>query len=501
MCARSSLAAWFLLVIAAAAHAEDRVRVYAAASLSERLPVVARAYEARSRDAVSCNFAASGVLARQIAAGARADVYISADPKWMDRLAQRGRIGAGSRTPLLRNRLALVTPAGVERAVRLDGASSLPGFLETGRLAIGDPAAVPAGRYAKQALTHLGWWDRLRGRLVTASDVRAALRFVATGRVRAGIVYRSDARASDRVRALALLPAGSHAPIVYPAAICRPVTDRAERFLRFLRGPRAAAILEAGGFETAGTRPGAATRPIPGKADAGGPAWRPGPAEWRALLLSVRVAAVAVAIGAVPAVLVAWVLARWAFRGKMILEALLHLPLVLPPVVVGWGLLLLFQRGSPLAVALGELGIEIAFTWKAAALAAAIVGFPLMVRSVRLGLELVDRGLEDAARSLGARPLDRWLTVTLPLAAPGIVTGAILAFARALGEFGATITFAGNVAGETRTLPLAIYRHTQVPGEALPAMRLAGLSVLLSLAALMVSEWLARRLRRRLEAE
>jgi len=220
------------------------------------------------------------------------------------------------------------------------------------------------------------------------------------------------------------------------------------------------------------------------------------PAEWETLGLSLRVSLLATAAVAVPGVALGWLLARRDFRGKLLLDTAVHLPLVLTPVVVGYLLLLTFGRSGPLGPLLDALGIEVAFTTLGAVLAAAVVALPLVVRSVRTAVELVDPGLEDAAAVLGAGPLRRFRTVTLPLAAPGIVAGLTLGFARSLGEFGATITLACSIAGETRTLPLAIFQGTQVPGGDGAALRLTLVSVLLSAAALMASELVVRRLRR-----
>jgi molybdate transport system permease protein len=221
--------------------------------------------------------------------------------------------------------------------------------------------------------------------------------------------------------------------------------------------------------------------------------------ELQAIRLSLRVAFWSVACSLPFGVVVAWVLARRNFPGKVLVDGLVHLPLVVPPVVVGFILLVLFGRRGPIGGWLYDtLGITIIFTWQGAALAAAVVGFPLMVRAMRLSLEAVDRRLESAARTLGARPFDVFLTVTLPLMAPGILAGAVLAFARGLGEFGATITFVSNIPGETRTIPMAIYTYTQVPDGDLAAFRLSIVSVLLALIALVASELLARRVNARI---
>lgn len=218
------------------------------------------------------------------------------------------------------------------------------------------------------------------------------------------------------------------------------------------------------------------------------------PTEWEILLLSLKVSAVAIAFALPAAFALAWVLARWRFPGKVLVDALVHLPLVLPPVVTGWLLLLAFAPTAPLGGFLERtLGLGFLFRWTGAALAAAVMALPLMVRAMRLALEGVDRRLEAAARTLGAGRWRTFLHVTLPLCANGILAALVLGLARSIGEFGATITFASNIPGETQTLPLAIYSALQVPGAESQVARLAGLSVLLSVVALVLSEWLARR--------
>jgi len=217
--------------------------------------------------------------------------------------------------------------------------------------------------------------------------------------------------------------------------------------------------------------------------------------EWEAVRISLAVATRSVLVSLVPAVGIAWVLARCDFPGRTLLDALVHLPLVVPPVVVGWALLMLFGVRGPIGAPLDAwFGIRLVFTTEGAALATAVMSFPLIVRAVRLGLEHVDRGLEDAARTLGAGPLDRFVTVTLPLMSPGILAGAVTAFAAGLGEFGAVITFASNIPGETQTLPLAIYAATQIPGGEGMAARLAAISFALAVGGLLLAELLARRL-------
>lgn len=218
------------------------------------------------------------------------------------------------------------------------------------------------------------------------------------------------------------------------------------------------------------------------------------PEEWIAVRLSLWVATVAT-LAALPfGIAVAWVLARTAFWGKALIDAVVHLPLVLPPVVTGYLLLVSFGRRGPVGAFLAEhFGIVFSFRWTGAALACAVMGFPLLVRAVRLSLEAVDPRLEQAAATLAANRFWTFLTVTLPLALPGVIAGAVLCFAKALGEFGATITFVSNIPGETQTLSAAIYTFTQVPGGDAAAGRLVIVAILLALAALVVSEALARR--------
>ena len=224
------------------------------------------------------------------------------------------------------------------------------------------------------------------------------------------------------------------------------------------------------------------------------------PDEWTALALSLKVALLATACSLGPGLLVAWLLARKRFPGHALLDGLVHLPLILPPVVTGYLLLLAFGRKGFFGAWLAEFGIVLAFRWTGAALACAVMGFPLMVRAMRLSIEAVDAKLEQAAATLGANPLAVFLSVTLPLSLPGILAGAVLAFAKAMGEFGATITFVSNIPGETQTLPSAIYTLTQVPGGESGALRLTLISVAVSMTALLLSELLARRIGRRLGA-
>jgi molybdate transport system permease protein len=219
------------------------------------------------------------------------------------------------------------------------------------------------------------------------------------------------------------------------------------------------------------------------------------PDEWTAVRLTLSVAARAVGVGLPLAIVAAWLLARYRFPGHALLNALVHLPLVLPPVVTGWLLLILFGIRGPIGALLNDwFGVRLVFTTAGAALACAVMTFPVMVRAIRLSLEAADPGLEQAARTLGAGRFDRLLNVTLPLASPGILVGGIVAYATCLGEFGAVITFAANIPGETQTLPLAIYAALQVPGGEAKAAELSLISLTLALVGLLLSEWIGKRL-------
>ncbi|WP_066751870.1 molybdate ABC transporter permease subunit [Proteus myxofaciens] len=215
--------------------------------------------------------------------------------------------------------------------------------------------------------------------------------------------------------------------------------------------------------------------------------------EWQAIILSLKVSTVAVIISLPFGIFMAWLLVRVRFPGKSLLDSIIHLPLVLPPVVVGYLLLISMGRKGFIGEWLYNwFGFSFTFSWRGAALASAVVAFPLMVRAIRLALEAVDQRMEQAARTLGASPLRVFFTITLPLSMPGIIAGVVLAFARSLGEFGATITFVSNIPGETRTIPLAMYTLIETPGAEMDAARLCVIAIILALVSLMASEWLTR---------
>jgi molybdate transport system permease protein len=226
------------------------------------------------------------------------------------------------------------------------------------------------------------------------------------------------------------------------------------------------------------------------------------PTEWIAVELSLRIAIVATAVALPFGIAIGWVLARKEFWGKTLLDGIVYLPLVLPPVVTGYLLLISFGRHGPIGAFLADnFGIVFSFRWTGAALSCGVMGFPLMVRPIRLALEAIDRRLEEAGATLGARPAMVFLTITLPLALPGIIAGALLCFARALGEFGATITFVSNIPGETQTISAAIYSLLQIPGGDVLAGRLVLVAIAISFAALIASEWFARRAGMRFQGE
>ena len=455
------------MAVAAARGAE--LRLAAAASLDEAASELGALYEARTGVRVRTVLGGSDTLARQIGHGASIDVFVSADRRTMEELVASGRVHAA--TPLLGNRLVVVvardSDAGIGRTEDL---------LELPRIAIGDPGGVPAGVYAREWLVRCGLWERLEARCVGTEHVRAALAAVEAGNVEAAIVYRTDAAVSDRVRIAYEAPVGESPRVVYPVAVCTGASDvaRAGDFVRFLRGEAAAAVFRKRGFERAEAAPDA---PVDGRPDPGGGLL---PGDLRLMLFTVGAAALAVLVSLPFALALAWALARRRWWGKTLVESLVLLPLVVPPVVTGLALLILFGRHGPLGAPLEEyLGIQVVFTWKAVVLAMAVVSFPLQVGSIRTALEEIPAPLESAARTLGTRPWRVFFRVSLPLARRGIGSGLLLGFSRALGEFGATVMVAGFIPGLTETLPLAIYRGVQT-GDDRRAWILAGVSVAIS---------------------
>jgi molybdate transport system permease protein len=412
-------------------------------------------------------------------------------------MEERGLVRAGTARVVAENELVVVVPRGAE-------APRTPA--ELNRLETLGVAGenVPAGRYAREALA-LASVARGAPRLVTGGSVRGVLEWVARGEVDGGVVYRTDALAESQVE-IAFAFGGPVGPNVqYWAAplVGSLDPDAAARFVEHLTGLDASATFLEAGFRTpSASVPVAslANAAVPSSAEGASLADRPAlPSAWSAVRLSLFVALLATALGLLPAVGLGWLLARHDFRGKTLVSTLVLSPLVMPPVVTGFLLLTLLGSQSPLGRALASLGLPVPFTILGAAIAAFVVGLPLYVLSIRGAFEAVDAQYEALSWTLGVPPWPTFLRISLPLAMPGIAAGAVLAFARALGEFGATIVLAGNVEGATRTIPLAVYSLLESPSGRDATWVLVGASVALSLLALLGFEALSRRQRRRLE--
>jgi len=363
---------------------------------------------------------------------------------------------------------------------------------EFDRIAVGG-ANVPVGRYARAALVAEGVWEGLAERVVSGGSARGVLEWVARGEVPVGIVYRTDALAEPDVRVAFAFGEEAHPPIRYWAT---PLTSAgsaasAADFVDFLSGPEGEAELLSAGFG-----PGEpAARLVQESAT---PPASTLPSVGSAVRLSLLVAFLATLVGLAPAVGLGWLLARRDFRGKAVVSTAVLAPLVIPPVVTGFLLLTVLGSQSPLGRILASLGLPVPFTLVGAAVAAFVVGLPLYVLSVRGAFEAVDPLYEELSWTLGVPPRSTFLRISLPLAIPGIAAGAMLAFARSLGEFGATVVLAGNVEGSTRTIALAVYTLLEAPSGRESTWALVGASVALSLLALVGYEALSRRQRRRL---
>ncbi len=468
------------------------ILILAAASTTDAIENIAREFEgAHPAATVRTSFGASSTLARQIAAGARADLFLSASTQWADELQQKGRVA--KRQDLLGNRLVVIVAADSPLAITTP--ADLAGD-RIKRLALADPAAVPAGIYARQALEKLGLWQRLSPRVAAGADVRQALDFVASGAAEAGIVYASDVAAQDQVRIACEFPVELSQSIRYPLLLLTDASPAASELYEFLSAPAAAESFKRHGFlvlNDATPAESGSGAPTPAASQTAHNGWLSSN-EWQALRLSLQVSIAAVLASLPLAVAAGYFLAQHGAPGKWLIELAVNLPLVLPPVVTGYLLFFLFAPRGPIGAALEDwFGIRIVFTWVGAALAAAVVSFPLMVRAIRLAFQSIDPRLEMAARSLGATRTGAFWSISLPLARRGVLAGCILAFARSLGEFGATIMIAGNIVGETQTIPLAIFSSANRPGGEAEVWRLVVLSIVLAACALAISEWLERR--------
>lgn len=473
----------------AAATDAGPLLVLAASSLTDVLPLLGRGFGADGGSAVRYSFDATSRLAVQIEAGAPADVIVSADVAWIGWLTERDLL-AGAPVTVARNELVLVVPAEYDGPLRspddLAGLSSI---------ALGGEN-VPAGRYAREALASVGVWEAVREAVVTAGSARGVLEWVARGEVDAGVVYRTDAMAEPGVAAVFFFPPDASTPVTYQGAVLATSDRREEaaRFLAYLSTPPARAILDDAGFEVDDT------------GGQGGPVVTGGagavlPSVGSAVRLSLLVAFLATLLGLVPAVGLGWLLARHDFPGKTLVSGLVLAPLVMPPVVTGFLLLSLLGRQGPLGGLLASMGVSVPFTLLGATLAAVVVGLPLYVLAARGAFEAVDPLYEELSWTLGEPPRRTFLRVSLPLALPGIAAGAVLAFARALGEFGATVVLAGNVEGSTRTIALAVYTLLEAPSGREATWILVGCSVALSFLALVGFEALNRRQRRRVRED
>lgn len=467
------------------------VTVFAASGTMVALGRIAKAFQEQTGQKVLTNVASSSTLARQITAGADFDVYISANPKWMNCVQDRGLIENESRQNLLADKLALIAPVGrfIDNEDR-----SIPDIINStdGYISIGDAIHVPCGAYTKQALTEMNCWDAIKHRCVPAASVRAAQQYVESGQCDLGIVYRASAAQSDKVQVLGIFDESLHSPVQFIVA-SSVNSEKGSSFIEFLKAPVADHIFVNAGFRTYHEQ---STVPSTIKTSSEG-AFSVN--EWKAFLISLKVAATCTLVVAAPGIGLGYVLARKSFRCQSLVNAVVCVPMVIPPVVTGYLALLYLGKNSFIGKWLDEIfGFSVAFSWVGAVVVSAIMGFPLLVRSVKTAVEMIDQRYNHAANTLGSGPVRTFFTITLPLAGPGVLAGLILAFARSLGEFGATATFAGNIPGKTQTLSLAIYNFTQIPGAESAAMRLVGISVLLSFAAMFGSELLSRKMKTRL---
>ena len=463
----------------------DELVVLAASSLQDVLPVVARAWRTAGGVPVRFSFDATSRLAPQILRGAPADVFISADDVWMRWLLDRGGVEGASIRSVATNQLVFVVPRSASDPPGDPGSIAGADF---GRIALAGEN-VPAGRYARAALERVGAWSSVERRVVRGGSVRGTLEWVARAEADGGIVYRSDALAENRVRLAFAFEGEDYPAPTYPGAVTAGSENRAaaEAFLDFMSGAEAVAVLLASGFGPASE--GAEMTQVASSALD----------PWSAVRLSLIVAFSAVLLGLVPAVAMGWVLARRDFLGKSFVSMIVMAPLVVPPVVTGFMLLSVLGRESALGGLLAAMGLPIPFTLLGATLAALVVGFPLYVMAIRAVFDTVDQRFEEVSWTLGVPKAPTFRRISLPLALPGIAAGAVLAFARALGEFGATVVLAGNMEGETRTIALAVYSLLESPSGQGATWILVIASVMLSFGALLGFEGLSRWQRRRME--
>ncbi len=466
----------------------DSLTVFVAASLEDVVAELALRFEQENSVTMRLNAGASGGLRRQIELGAPCDVFLSADAAQIDALERNGFLRPNAQRVLARNRLVIAFRAG------LNPADTGPAALRSEvvrRIAVANPDYAPAGRYARQALTHTGCWRWVQPKIVLSDNARAAALNVAHGAVDAAVIYATDAAALHLSSGAYTFPSSTHDSIEYVGAVIKPrgngdendeiareTPALAQAFVGFLSGHDTREVWVRHGFAPSHDGEVDSDGISSARVDRSNRA-----SVWSALAVSIRVSLLATGIMLLPGVWLGVWLARTRSRLRSVLEVAVVAPLVVPPVVVGFGLLL----------ALRAINRDALFTWWAAALASALVAAPLLIRTVRATVEQTDARFATIAATLGA---SRWRimgTITLPLAWRGILAGTTLAWARALGEFGATMVVAGNIAGRTRTLPLAIWTEIQTPGPMTQVIPFVVASVLLAVVAVGAGEWLIRR--------
>jgi molybdate transport system permease protein len=437
----ASLVSVFSTRIEAQSPTPDTVTVSVAASLRDAMADIQSEFERTHKATLVFNFGGSGSLEQQIEQGAPVDVFLPASSKFMDTVGSKGLLNTETRKDLLINEVVLIAPEG----------SSLKGFTDLNRsdvklIALSDPESVPAGDYGRQTLQKLGLWQSIQTKLIVAKDVRQVLTYVENGDADAGLVYQTDVATAKHIRTITVAPAGSHGPIIYPVAVLRnsvhPVLART--FVAFLSSDKAQEIFKRHGL-IAGSKATGSTSNSLRQFDLN-PLW-----------ISAKTSLVATAFTFVLGLLAALWMSRYRGRFHDLIDGVFALPLVLPPTVLGYLLLVVFGRNSYLGQFLVKFGVMIAFSWTATVIAATVVAFPLMYRTALGAFEQVNPTLLQAARTLGASEWRVFRRVLLPVAWPGVMAGTVLAFARALGEFGATLMLAGNIPGKTQTMPVAIF--------------------------------------------
>ncbi|MBH06074.1 MAG: hypothetical protein CMJ20_07110 [Phycisphaeraceae bacterium] len=487
------LAAVVLMVVQVGGCGEStpqppNLHVACAASMANVLARIEPAVQSDLGLGFTVDAASSGALAQQIIHGSDVDIFVSADHDWMEVLDRRGMLLTGSQRDLVGNRLVVITRDGATNRVR-----QLSDLVDSSHqpLAVGQPDSVPLGKYTQQALIHAGIWQRVGSHVAMGPDATAVLRYVASGQSPVGIVYQSDALRIPNLQTILQIDQSGHSPIRYTAAVVR--TSRqlqyAEELVDWLASDRAAVAYRASGLEVLGRQPAKLASRIAFN-NASVNTWPESATVMSAVALSVLSAFAAVAVCLLPGIGIAWLLARKQFFGKAFVEIVVMLPMVVPPVVTGYVLLVLFSIHGPIGSPIFQwLSLRIAFTWFGAALAQAVIAFPLLVLTLRVAIESVDRELEQAATSMGASAWRVLTHVTLPISWPGLAAGCVLAFARSLGEFGATVLIAGNIPGRTQTLPLAIYSFSHMPEGQSTTVGLALVAIALAVGVLLLSRW------------